>query len=212
MNDAQNYLEMERGPMPGMETTNKFGIRLSIPTLARLRQLYCFGHSVTQIVGILQQEFSDVDVNPITPTSIKKYIDENRNEFEAERLELANECRDHVRRQIAHLFSKVEAKECRMVDIYVQKMDQALDQLLNLDFDAKDANGNYINTSRHFVLFEIIEKLQSKISKIVGTDALREIEIYKQRMEAKANAEKDGSGHLPPMRDVNGKETKTQWI
>jgi hypothetical protein len=102
-----------------------------------------------------------------------------------------------------------------MVSVYVNKLRQALNQLADLDLDERDDEGNYKNTSRIFVLIEMAEKFQGKIAKIVGTDALREIEVFKQKAEAKAKADADKGGLLPSPakgRTMDAEEIKPKFI
>lgn len=206
MSDATDYFEdtnITRQPN-----------RMSIPAFERLKQLYAFGHSITHMVEILSKEFGDIDYNPLTVDILKIIIHKNKEELERDRLTLTQDCRDHVRRQIARLFDLVQQSECRMVEVYVKKFDTLINQLSALDMDERDeGTGAWKNTSRCFVLLELIDKIQGKIAKVVGTDALREIEIYKQKMAAKAEAEDNvGAGALPPMRDANGATKKTNWM
>ena len=207
MSDATDYFEdsnITRQPN-----------RMSIPAFERLKQLYAFGHSITQMVEILSNEFGDIDYNPLTVDTLKIIINKNKEELERDRLTLTQDCRDHVRRQIARLFDIVQQSECRMVEVYVRQFDKLINQLADLDMDARDpSTGAYLHTSRCFVLLELIDKIQGKISKVVGTDAMREIEIYKQKMAAKIEAEglDPSAGALPPIREANGSIKKTKWI
>ncbi len=179
------------------------GVRVSVPAYERMKQLYAYGYTNAQISEMLQQEFSDIDYNPITATSVKKIIQLNIQEMERSRMELGLRCREEIQKQTALLFQATQDVELTMVQVYVHKLRQALDEMKDLDLGELDDNGNFKNTSRMFVLLEFCEKFQSKIAKVCGTDALREIEVFRQKAQAKAEFEQKGSGLLPARgRDV----------
>lgn len=171
------------------KSIQKINGRMCVPAFVRLTQLYAFGHTNAQIAEILASEFEDIDMNALSAASVKVVIDDNRPELEKARLHLANECQDELRRQVAYLFNTVQQKENKLVDVYVGKLDAVLDELRDIDFSEQDDMGNYVNTSRIFVLLEMSQKIQAQISKLVGTDALREIEAYRQKMEIKSHAD-----------------------
>jgi hypothetical protein len=163
--------------------------RMCIPAYERIKQLYAFGYTNSQIAESLQSEFHDIEYNPMTVNNIKNIISENMSEFEAAKYELGIKCREEILQQTAMLFRATENVECEMVAIFVRKMRQALNQLKDLDLDETDDMGNYKNTARTFVLIEMVEKFQKSIAKIVGTDALREIEIFRKKADTKFNKE-----------------------
>ena len=173
--------------------------RVCVPAYERIKQLYAFGHTNVQIMSIIEEEFSDIDYNQLSLDGIRKLIENNKAEFDEARFDWGMQCRQEIQRQIAILFNKTQDKECLMVEVYVEKMHKALEELRDLDISEIDDDGNFKNTSRVFVLIELVDKFQSKISKIVGTDALREIEAYRMKMEAKVNAEQNKGSLLPPM-------------
>lgn len=174
------------------------GARMCTPAYERLKHLHALGHSYAEMCECLNQEFADVAYTPITLRMVRMLYEENREDFEKTRMELGLKCREEIQNQVAILFNRTENVECEMVDVYVLKMKSALAQLRDLDLDERDDSGNYKNTSRIFVLIEMVDKLQSKVSKIVGTDALREIEIFRQKAAARAEAENNKANLLPP--------------
>ena len=186
MSDAKDYLN-----------TDGFGVRVCVPAYERMKHLYALGYTNAQITEVLKHEFQDIDINPISVGSISVLIKKNAREFELARMELGLKCRDEIQRQTAILFRATEDVELEMVSIYVKKLRQALNEMGDLDLSEMDEDGNYKNTSRMFVLIEMSEKLQSKIAKIVGTDALREIEVFRQKAEAKRQAEASAGGLIP---------------
>lgn len=176
---------------------NMNGIRVCVPAYERMMQLYAFGHTSAQISEILQQEFADIDYNPMSASAIKKTIEMNQSEFQIARMNLGLKCRDKIQEQIAILFNATEDVELTMVSVYVNKLRDVLNQLADTDIGEQDDDGNYTQTSRFFVLLEMAEKLQGKVAKIVGTDALREIEVFRKKAEAKQQAESDKGSLLP---------------
>ena len=170
----------------------------SIPAFERIMQLYAFGHTMDQIAEIINQEFSDIDYNNYTPSLINSIINENSEECEKFKMNVGIKCRNEVQDQVARLFSIVKDEEESMVEVFAGKMQQALQSLRELDLNELDEDGNYKNTSRIFVLTEMVIKLQSSVSKIVGTDALREIEVFRAKARAKQEEENSRSNGLLP--------------
>lgn len=125
----------------------------------------------------------------LTDSVLRELYRGNQEEFEQSRIELGIVCRDEIRRQTAVLFNKTEQVECEMVDSYVTKLKQCIGAMNALDLEETDELGNFINTSKVFTLIELSTRLQSVIAKIVGTDALREIEVFRQKAEAKRDSE-----------------------
>lgn len=197
----------------GLSGGNNMSIRVCVPAYERMMQLYAFGHNATQIAEILHQEFADIDYNPITPSSVKKIIELNQTEFQIARMNLGLKCREKIQEQISVLFAGAQDVELAMQSVYTNQLRNVLNQLAEVDVGEQDEEGNYVKTARFFVLLEMAEKLQSKISKLAGTDALREIEVYRQKAEAKQQAENDRNSLLPK---ANGRtvdaETKPNFI
>jgi hypothetical protein len=178
--------------------TDGMGSRVSVPAFERMKQLYALGYTNAQIAETMHQEFQDIDYNPITTTMVKKLIAANGPAMDQARMELGEKCRDEIQRQTAALFRATEDVELTLVSVYVGQLKSVLEEMRELDLQEIDPEtGNYKNTSRMFVLIEFVEKLQSKIAKIVGTDALREVEVFRQKAEAKRAAEERGTGLIP---------------
>ena len=187
-------------------------IRVGVPAYERMKQLYAMGYTANQITEMLRSEFEDIDYNPISVTSVTKLIKSNVREFEVARMELGMQCREEIQRQTALLFRATEDVELTMVQVYVQKLNQVLEEMRDLDLAELDENGNFKNTSRIFVLLEFAEKFQSKIAKIVGTDALREVEVFRQKAEAKRQAEEKGTGLIPAHGRTMDSEPATNFV
>lgn len=177
--------------------TNGTDVRVCVPAYERIKQLYAFGHTNAKILDIVNSEFSDIDYNSFSLQSLKKLINNNLQEFEQARMELGMQCREEIQRSIAQLFLATGDVECVMVDVFVKKMRAALDELMDLDMQEKDDDGNFKNTSRTFVLIEIVERLQKSVAKVVGTDALREVEAFRQKAMIKAQIAEENDGLLP---------------
>jgi len=172
-------------------------VRVCVPAYERMKQLYAYGHTNAQIVEILSQEFKDIDYNPINAYGVKMLIADNSREFENARMELGLKCREEIQHQVALLYRATEDVECVMVKVFVDKMFVALDELADLDMAEKNDDGNFVNTSRMFVLIELATRMQKTVAKIVGTDALREIEIFRKKAQAKMDAESQGGSLIP---------------
>jgi len=172
-------------------------MRVCVPAYERMKELFALGYTNVQIVEALSHEFHDIDLNPLSQGSVRTIIELNQREFQIARMELGLKCREEIQRQTAILFRATEDVELEMVSVYVRKLREALKSMGDLDLSEIDEDGNYKNTSRMFVLIEMSEKLQSKIAKIVGTDALREIEVFRQKAEAKSKVEASSGGLLP---------------
>jgi hypothetical protein len=170
-----------------------------------MKQLYAYGYSNTEISEILNQEFSDIEFDSYTPKRIKETIQYNLEEFVSYKQVLTGQCRDQIQNQVKLMFEATKDVELVMVRVYVKKLQDAMESLDALDLDELNEEGGYKNTARIFVLIEMAEKLQSKIAKIVGTDALREIEIYKAKVSLKQEADNKLGGLVPAFgREVEG--------
>jgi len=169
-----------------------------------MKQLYSYGYNNTEIAEILNQEFSDIEYDSYTTKRIKETIQGNLEDFIEFKARLTGQCIEQVQTQVKLMFEATKDVELVMVRVYVKQLQDAMESLDALDLDEIDPEtGAYLNTSRIFVLIEMAEKLQSKIAKIVGTDALREIEIYKARAAIKADADSKLGGLVPTYgRDV----------
>jgi|SRR6478735_2612480 len=172
--------------------------RVCVPSFERMKQLYSYGYTNTEIAEIMNQEFSDIEFSSYTTKRIKDIVQANLEEFIEFKIRLTGQCIDQIQNQVKLMFEATKDVELVMVRVYVKKLQDAMESLDSLDLDEIDPEtGSYRNTSRIFVLIEMAEKLQSKIAKIVGTDALREIEIYKARAAIKADADSK-LGNLVP--------------
>jgi len=172
--------------------------RVCVPSRERLKQLYAYGYSNAEMAEIMNQEFSDIEFDTYNAKRIKEVIQFNMEEFIEFRAQMQGKCVDQIQKQVKLMFEATKDVELVMVRVYVKKLQDAMESLDALALDEIDEEtGAYKNTSRIFVLIEMAEKLQSKIAKIVGTDALREIEIFKAKTALKAEAE-NKLGHLMP--------------
>lgn len=181
----------------------------SIPTYERIKQLWALGHSNSTISAIISHEMGDIETGEVKPGDINRLVALNRDDFENTRAKLGLYCQDAIRKHVAVVFNQVQGVEQRMVVIYAEKLDKVLSQLAELDLDEKDEDGNFCNTSRFFILYEMADKLQGKISKIVGTDALREVEAYKMKLSAKVSME---GPRIIPDYNSEQKEVTTNFI
>lgn len=200
---------------PYNHTTDRHSRTKCVPAYERAKHLYTLGKTFPQIADVLNQEMGDIDLTHHTTESVSRMIRDNQQEFDEYKYELGAMCREEIQMQTKRLFNVVQNKEFDMVDVFSEKMGEALEELRDLDLDEQDELGNYKNTSRVFVLTEMIIKLQSSVSKIVGTDALREVEIFRQKANAKQEAEANSKANLLPAHPKNSVElpaSQSVWI
>lgn len=176
----------------------------SVPAFERIMQLNALGHSFDQIAEVINQEIADIDYNTYSAGTISKILRENAETFETFKMDMGLKCRAQVQDQVEKLFSMVKDEEESMVEVFAGKMKEALTSLRELDLNELDEDGNFKNTSRIFVLTEMVIKLQSSVSKIVGTDALREIEVFRAKARAKQEEENSRSNGLLPAQKSSG--------
>lgn len=177
--------------------------RFSAPIMERIGFLYANGNSNDEIWMIVSQEFNDVVGFPITFEMVRTVVSKNQEYFKRKRKEMGEIFQKDIECHAVGLLEKTKKKEEKMVTVFADKMDEALDQLGSLDLSEQDDKGNYKNTSRAFTLVEFVDKLQTKISKITGSDAMREVAVFRAKLEAKNESDSGGSMGLPPMRDAN---------
>lgn len=197
------------------DTASPLATRLNVPMTERIKQLYVFGRSPSQILDIVKAEFEDIEINPITSNFIKDTIMVNRESFERGRLEYAELCRNELKEQVAFLFKKTQQVENRMVEVFSNKLNEALTIFAGLDLEEKDDDGNYKQTSRFFLMMEACDKLQTKIAKVAGTEILRELEAFRQKSEIQAAlvAAKANGGMMPAHgRTVSDEPIETTFI
>lgn len=177
--------------------------RIFIPAYERIMQLYAFNYTAADIHSIINDEFQDAMINPIGIEQVRKIILHNKPQMDKVREEMGLSFRAEIQQQLKILHDKTASTENRLVSVYIKKIDECLDELQDLDPQEKDEEGNYKHTRRIFVLEEMISKFHNKCEKITGTSAIREIEIYRQKAQAKAEADAEGKNPLPAFRDAN---------
>lgn len=172
--------------------------RVCIPVFERIKHLYALGYSTGSIAAQMDVEYSDVDVSIMDKAAIKRIIEFNRAEFDHYRLKIADACMNSNFEHTVTLYNITQHEEQAIVSEYNRKVAEALSELSDLSLCEQDEKGNFKNTARIFVLMELIEKFHKKCSDIIGTQAMRDLEIYRQKMELKdANTKKGGL--LPSM-------------
>lgn len=180
----------------------------SVPIFERVKHLWIMGHTAASIASMINKEFSDITSRQFGPDDIRLMVDNNKEQLKESRLALSRACRDEMIEQTARMFEIVRREEDLMVKVFAGKLKEALESLMDLDLEERDDDGNYKNTSRIFVLTEMAIKLQSHIAKIVGTDALREIEVFAAK--AKAKRESESASTLLPKGDAV--DVETNWL
>jgi len=177
-----------------------------VPVQERMMYLWAVGYPFSDIAAILNDEFKDCVMTSVTPHQVRKAYENNMEEFEKTKSELTIRCREELQAQVENMFHRTSAVELKTVDVFVKKLNSILTQLE--DMDVSDLGEKEVRT-KFFSLLEAAERIQSRIAKIAGTDAFRDIEVYRQKMqlalEAKSN---DKPGALPALRDA----TPSKWI
>lgn len=176
---------------------NKFKARINVPVFERICYLYSMGFANTDMVDILNTEYEDLIESPITLGKLELIISEHKAQLDIYSKEMGLSFREEIQGHIKVLYEKTCIKEKDIVEIYLDKIGQYLDELKTLDPAEEDEDGNFVNTSRIFVLHELIDKFHKSASKITGTEALRDIEIFRMKEEAKAAAAADKNNLLP---------------
>ena len=170
--------------------------RVCVPAYERIKELHALQMSYADISEAVNSEFEDILLNPITVKNIKSIVVENSEDFKKYRQELGLSYRAQIQEQMEFLHNKTAGVERKLVAAYAEKLDILLDEFILLDPQELDDDGNRKNTSRCFVLLELIDKMHVKIEKITGTQTLRDVEAFRIKLEYKAASEK-GSGMLP---------------
>jgi hypothetical protein len=157
--------------------------QVSAPAWARIQQLYAFGKGDVEIHEIISQEFQDFEANPISLISLRKMIAERRPELEAGREALAAACGEEVLQQGKELFAMLHKAENRSVTRLIKKMDNLVDQIELCDLTVLNDKGQPANLGVYAALLKMLGETQLLCAKIAGTDAVREIEIYRQKKQ-----------------------------
>ena len=156
-----------------------------VTVLERIKECYCRGYNSAQICKSINDEFGDIIHKPLDADDIKGLLNEKKEEFESARMEYSSIVQERHKQKFGSLYLQVLDEEAKQVEVFKGKMAEALDELGGLSLAEKDEDDNYKNTGRIFMLIELTTKLQSAVSKIIGSDALRELEILKLREQIK---------------------------
>lgn len=183
-----------------------FQDRVCIPAFERIKHLYALGYSNGAITQTIVDEFQDIEPSPITQENVRRVITNNKEDFENYRIELAESCRKSYKTHTIALFEITQKNELRVVEVYNDKITEALNELATLSLGEQDDKQNYLNTSRIFVLMEFIEKFHKKASEFIGTQAMREVEIYRQKMAIKVSGDTKINGLTPAYGDIEAEQ------
>lgn len=171
-----------------------------VPVVERVKLLYAVGYRKTEICNIINQELGDIMVYTFDIRKLEILVSSNLKEFEEYKKDMAKKCREDIQLQLANLFEKASRSENKIIDTYSDKIREALDELKLIDLSERDEKGRVVNAAQALVLMEVVERLQKLSAKLAGTDAMREVEIFRQRSEIEKQAKAiNVSGSLIPM-------------
>lgn len=174
---------------------------MSVPMFCRLRHLYAIGYDTTSIAAILEDEFQDIEVNPIKISDIEEVIQKNQQMLKDYKAQMAVICKEDCIQMMRETFNNAYRTEHKMVDSLNQKMEQLIGGMLALDMSTVDDNGRPLNMAAYFTILEAFERTQKLIAKIAGTDSFRDVEVH--RAKKNVDEETKGSGLLPPSKEGN---------
>lgn len=179
--------------------------------LHRFAQLYCLHeHSLPTCCAILNEEFQDIEVNPITQRDLELLIEKNRDwlkEVKEEMTAIIKEEQTSFIKEIANIAFKSESRLAKQL---AKKLDDLVTVMIDCDLTIVDEDtGKPINMSAYLGLLEACEKTQKLIGKLAGTDVMREVETYKIKAQIDAEIKANSSNNLIP---TSGKEIKRPTV
>lgn len=176
--------------------------RMNVPMVVRIQHLYTLGLSDTEISKTINDEMGDQLVSLTTPRMIRSTIIEYQEEFDRHRVKTKNEISAHFGEQLLTMFHRTRDMEIQLVDTLLKKIEEARSEMDSFNLSEVDKDGNHTNSRRFFILMNAIEGSYKTVSKIVGLDALREVELFTQKAAAKAQAE---NSSMKLIREVDNK-------
>jgi hypothetical protein len=185
-----------------------FAKRIPIPTQQRIIQLLALNIHFQEIAKITSSEFKEILGTPISYRDVKRVDDANKPQIEQMILDIKQRCNTDIVEHSAQLFQRVASAEQELVQVFSDKLKEALSSLSSLDLNEQDESGKFINTNRTFQLLELIDKYHSKASKVIGTEALREIEIFRTKAQIKRTEEEKSINLIP----IHNKESTTRFL
>jgi hypothetical protein len=162
----------------------------------RLKHLYALGHDTSSIASILQDEFQDIEVNPISYSDIEEIIQKNRPMLMAFKEEMALACKDDVMDQAKAMFDIAFASDNKILRAFAKQADQLCLSMTSLDLSEEDDNGKPKNIGTFFTLMEALERCQRLMERIGGTAMHREMMLYQAKKQIDGSSKVDGL--LPP--------------
>jgi hypothetical protein len=175
-------------------------IRLAAPIEERILQLLALGLRLPTIVSTINDEFKEMLVKPMNSSTAQAFIHENKERANNVRENITKHCREELSLHAAELFRRVAKAEQSIIDVFSSKLTEALTTLSSLDIDEQGNNGKFINISRTFQLLELIDKYHTKAAKLVGTEAMRDIETFRAKAQIKKTEEEKTSGLMPAIK------------
>ena len=142
----------------------------------------------------------------LTSFLIRQLIGKNVKEFNLARDHYTNAVKAEAEAWMLHIFQSAQQSEERVVRSYVDKINQLCDKLDGIDPSDDDYSPQEVD-----LILSHISKLQELVAKIAGTEATRDVSIFKSKTEIKANLMPTTGPALPNVTPI-GSEKKTKFI
>lgn len=197
-------IKITNDPEPVKRCLDKFGI----PVKERIYQLNAIGLKVSVIVSAINNEFKEILNEPIGPASVITIL----KSLDAQKVKenITASTRNDLASHSAILFKKVAKAEEAIVSTYSTKLIEALTLLETIDIAELDDKSQLVNLKKIIDITDVIEKYHSKASKVIGTEALREIETFRAKAQIKQQQE-NATAHLVPM-PANNSNRPTRFL
>lgn len=98
---------------------------------------------------------------------------------------------------LAERFNEAMVFENKLLKVYLEKANEALDALHGLDLTKRDEDGNYINRGQYITLMSIVKEQHAMIEKLSQTAAAREYSLFVKKAAIKIQLEKPEGLEIP---------------
>lgn len=156
------------------------------------------GFSQAETRTIVNRELEDyLTTGELTSVEIANFVSKNESYINEYKQQYLERCGMMMISAQEAAFNKTHTLETKMADSYASKMDDWLNELNSLDITEQDEDGNYVNTSRFFVVHEAITKLHKTLEKLSGTGSMRELSVLSQKMQLEIEKARAMGGNVP---------------